>query len=384
MVQPENDDDAIFISNIINMDEFSNYGESKEKSEVKCNLCSNIFNELDHFVELVLKRLQRFEYNHFLIGTKVDVDIRELEEQLWSEFELTKMEPIKTELNREIGKRVQEQTGIPPNFDNPDIIAIVDTRYDSIELQISSLYLYGRYRKFARGIPQTKWPCKVCWGKGCPRCKNTGKMYPTSVEEIIVKEILDTAREYQHKFHGMGREDIDARMLGNGRPFVIEIISPHKREFDLKDLETRINQHGQGIVEIEDLRYSSKEEVVAIKSACHNKTYKVRVEFGAKVPKEKLKKVVSIFTHKQIHQRTPTRVAHRRADKVRDKEVISINIEEIGANENWAILNITGENGIYIKELIHGDQNRTQPNLSELLETECLVKDLDVIQIHDS
>jgi tRNA pseudouridine synthase 10 len=383
MVQSEKENDVIFITKLINIEDFNIYKESGEESEIKCTLCNNLFNELDHFVDLVLKKLDRFEFNHFLIGTKVDVDIREMEEKLWSEFNLTQMEPIKTELNREIGKRVQDLTGIPPNFDDPDIIAIVDTRYDSIELQISSLYLYGRYRKFARGIPQTKWPCKVCWGKGCPRCKNTGKMYPTSVEEIIVKEILDTAREHQHKFHGMGREDIDARMLGNGRPFVIEIVSPHKRKFDIKELENRINQHGQGIVEIEGLRYSSKEEVVAIKSACHNKTYKVRVEFRTKVTKEKLKKVVSIFTNKQIHQRTPTRVVHRRADKVRDKEVVSINIEEIGAKENWAILNITGENGIYIKELIHGDQNRTQPNLSELLETECSVKDLDVIQIHD-
>jgi tRNA pseudouridine synthase 10 len=208
-------------------------------------------------------------------------------------------------------------------------------------------------------------------------------MYPTSVEEIIVKEILDTAREHQHKFHGMGREDIDARMLGNGRPFIIEIVSPHKRKFDIQVLENKINAHGQGIVEIEGLRYSSKEEVVAIKSAAHHKTYQVRVEFGTKVTKEKLKKVVSIFTHKQIQQRTPTRVAHRRADKVREKEVVNIEIEDFGAEENWVILNITGENGIYIKELIHGDQNRTQPNLSELLETECSVKDLDVIRIHD-
>jgi tRNA pseudouridine synthase 10 len=383
MNQPETENDETFITKLIDSDEFKEIKDTDTKPDQTCTLCNNLINELNHFVDIVVNKLENYEYNHFLIGTKVDVDISESEEKLWSDLGLTQMEPIKTELKREIGKRVQDRSGKPPNFDNPDMIAVVDTRYDNVELQIASLYLYGRYRKFARGIPQTKWPCKVCWGKGCPRCKNTGKMYPTSVEEIIVKEILDTVREHHHKFHGMGREDIDARMLGNGRPFVIEILSPRKRKFNLKDLQTRINQHGTGIVEVEGLRYSTKDEVVAIKSACHNKTYQVRVEFGKKIPKEKLKKVVSIFTNKQIQQRTPTRVAHRRADKVRDKEVVNIDIEEFGAEEKWAVLNITGENGIYIKELIHGDQDRTQPNLSGLLETDCAVKDLDVIQIHD-
>lgn len=28
------------------------------------------------------------------------------------------------------------------------------------------------------------------------------------------------------KFHSGGREDIDVRMLGNGRPFLIELINP--------------------------------------------------------------------------------------------------------------------------------------------------------------
>lgn len=30
------------------------------------------------------------------------------------------------------------------------------------------------------------------------------------------------------KFHSGGREDIDVRMLGNGRPFAIELVDPHQ------------------------------------------------------------------------------------------------------------------------------------------------------------
>jgi tRNA pseudouridine synthase 10 len=47
------------------------------------------------------------------------------------------------------------------------------------------------------------------------------------------------------------------------------------------------------------------------------------------------------------------------------------------------ILEITGESGLYIKELIHGDDSRTQPNLSNELGIGCSVLELDVIKIHD-
>jgi tRNA pseudouridine synthase 10 len=48
-----------------------------------------------------------------------------------------------------------------------------------------------------------------------------------------------------------------------------------------------------------------------------------------------------------------------------------------------AEIQITGESGIYIKELITGDSGRTNPSFSELLGTECTVHELDVVKIND-
>ena len=103
---------------------------------------------------------------------------------------------------------------------------VVDTRFNSTQIDVRSLYLYGRYRKLERGIPQTRWPCKKCRGTGCEHCSNTGKMYEESVEEIVAGELMKVTEAKEHAFHGMGREDIDALMLGNGRPFVIELKKP--------------------------------------------------------------------------------------------------------------------------------------------------------------
>ena len=95
------------------------------------------------------------------------------------------------EINREIGKILEKTLKKTVNFENPDIAVLIDTAFDAVSLQICSLFIYGIYKKFERGIPQTKWPCKICRGKGCRSCSYTGKLYNTSVEEFIAKKGLD-------------------------------------------------------------------------------------------------------------------------------------------------------------------------------------------------
>jgi len=41
----------------------------------------------------------------------------------------------------------------------------------------------------------------------------------------------------KYKFHSGGREDIDVRMLNNGRPFVMEMVDPIKTKDIGKDME---------------------------------------------------------------------------------------------------------------------------------------------------
>jgi tRNA pseudouridine synthase 10 len=348
---------------------------------VSCWLCENLFSELTKFSELIIKKLKPYQFETFLIGSKIDAEIVDREERLWGELGNQYYEPIKAEINREVGKLVESQIKKEVDFEHPDITAVIDTRFDNVALQIASLFIYGRYKKLVRGIPQTRWDCKECWGKGCKKCNNTGKMYETSVEEQIAKVVIEDTKGAEHAFHGMGREDIDARMLGNGRPFVLEIKLPIRRQLNLKNLEKYINIHAKDTVEVSGLRMSSKEEVVAIKDAKVQKTYDVKVGFAEPVKKAKLKEVVRAFTDKTIEQKTPKRVLHRRADKIRKRTVVGIEIESF--EKKHARLKITGESGIYVKELIHGDEGRTKPSIAEYLNVKCDIKSLDVVHIND-
>ncbi|MFO7618713.1 MAG: tRNA pseudouridine(54/55) synthase Pus10 [Thermoplasmata archaeon] len=346
-----------------------------------CFICKGVTSKKPLYAELAMVALGDWEHSTFLIGTKFEPEILAAEETVWSETGADLTEPIKAEMNREIGKLVEKMSGKPAEFRKPDIVAVVDTTYESVDVQVSSLYIYGRYQKFSREIPQTRWPCRECRGKGCERCNDTGKMYSDSVEEFIGRPALVLTGGKNHSFHGMGREDIDALMLGNGRPFVLEVKEPRARTIDLRELREKINASTDK-VQVSELRMSDGEEVVRIKDARHQKSYRARVTFSTPVNEENLKEVVVSLGGTRIAQQTPKRVMHRRSDLNRERAVVDIKARLLNPLE--AEFDILAEAGTYIKEFIHGDGGRTVPSIAERLGVGCEVRALDVLNIMDN
>ena len=229
----------------------------------------------------------------------------------------------------------------------------------------------------SREIPQTKWPCRMCKGKGCPRCHGTGKMYQTSVQEIIGDIALEMADGDEHFFHGMGREDIDACMLGTGRPFILEISHPRVRDIDLDELERKANE--STLAQYRDLRFVPRKYVKEYKEAEADKLYRARVKAEGKVNKQQVVDATISFENVHLAQRTPQRVEHRRADLVRDRVVYWVKAENIG--EDTFDLILKTQSGTYVKEFVSGDEGRTEPNFSEKLGIQCRVELLDVLEI---
>ncbi len=82
----------------------------------------------------------------------------------------------------------------------------------------------------------------------------------------------------------------------------------------------------------------------------------------------------------EISQQTPRRVVHRRADLIRKRYVHSIRLDELEDNGR-AYITVNCEGGLYVKELISGDEGRTIPSLSGLLDIPAFVEDLDVVNV---
>jgi len=346
-------------------------------SSEECWLCDGLMDDIPLFAELVVEQLAPYEYDTFLVGSRIDDDRERREARL--EQTTGHGEPMKREVNREVGKLLEEHTGRQAAFEKPDVTAIVDTRFNHVELDVRPLFIRGRYRKLERGIPQTKWYCRKCHGAGCDYCNGRGKMYEDSVEELIAHEFMDATGGSDESFHGAGREDIDVRMLGAGRPFILEIKEPRRRHLDLEQLEQDVNAFAGGRAAVSGLRPASRDEIAAIKEASWSKTYRAVISTAER---GKINEAVSALRGTYINQRTPSRVAHRRADRVRKRKILDMAVEQQDAHE--ATLLITAESGTYIKEMLTGDNGRTRPSFSELADTAVDVKKLDVIGIGDT
>ncbi|HLY77576.1 MAG TPA: tRNA pseudouridine(54/55) synthase Pus10, partial [Thermoplasmata archaeon] len=216
-------------------------------------------------------------------------------------------------------------------------------------------------------------------GRGCDFCHGTGKTYASSVEEVVGAPFLAASGGAGTRFHGMGREDINARMLGTGRPFVLEVLRPRRRTLDLSLLEAEVNRTAAGRVEVLELSWSDGAEVVRIKEATPTKSYRVIVRGGT--TDAKVNEALSVVAGRPIAQRTPTRVAHRRADRVRARRILTARLVESTADR--FTIELRAESGTYIKEWVEGDGGRTDPNLSQLVGAPLTVEALDVLEIHD-
>lgn len=372
-----------------------------------CSICQDIFQFMENgLIDDIKKYIEDsgVQFSTFLVGCRVPSQIIQKEEEIHqklksevehgsahdpqyeteheTEYE-TQYESIKKEINRELGKALSIELDKEVDFETPNLVIVVDFtssfKRPKIELQINPLFIEGRYRKLIRGIPQTKWPCRKCRGRGCEYCGNTGKMYQESVEELISPPVVDEVQGTESKFHGAGREDVDVKMLGQGRPFVIEIKEPLIRTPDLKGLEGKINQYAADKVEVSLINLVEKERRGKIKTSSTDsyKIYRAVVDLEDNVSNDDLK---LLNTLKDIKQRTPLRVSHRRADLIRNRSVRNINFKKLSTRQVELVIECQG--GLYIKELISGDDHRTQPSVSSLLQIPARCVELDVLDVH--
>ena len=346
----------------------------------ECYLCQGQFTHLEELVERALGNLAPYEHTTFLVGIELPRNIEEREDEFKAEFEVRHGESMRNEFSRDIGKEISEITKKVAEYKKPDVVVLLNPFTCQVTLQANPLYFEGRYRKLIRGIPQSKWVCRKCRGKGCPKCNSTGKMYAESVEEIIGGPALEKTEGEDISFHAAGREDVDARMLGPGRPFIVEIKKPKRRFIDLQALTHTIDSQARGKVEVLDLRFAGKDDIRKLKTAeASEKVYRVTIECGSDISDEELETVEKTFTKTLVRQQTPLRVLHRRADLTREKYIYEAKIKRLTPNS--AEMRIRCQGGLYIKELITGDEGRTDPSVAKVINTEAKHLDLDVLDV---
>ena len=232
------------------------------------------------------------------------------------------------------------------------------------------LYLGGRYCKYSRNLSQTPWVIE-----GVKKCE-------TSVEELICGTLTAAVLSSSYKFSSSGREDVDVRMLGEGRPFVIEFCNPKRVRFtsqELAGLQGDINS-STDLVQVLRLSVIPPEALKQLKEGEEEKvkTYAALIWTLLPIPLPQLKKLEDI-KDLVIDQKTPLRVLHRRTLATRRRVIHSLCASHI--DDHHFKLTLRTQAGTYIKEFVHGDLGRTGPNLGSLLGCEVDIVALDVTSV---
>ncbi|KAJ7375870.1 Putative tRNA pseudouridine synthase Pus10 [Desmophyllum pertusum] len=248
----------------------------------------------------------------------------------------------------------------PKSAQSPSELSEITCSHDSI-------HIAGRYNKYSRALSQTPWII------------NNVRHCESSVEEKICDLITAKVKPDDHKFASAGREDIDVRMLGYGRPFLVEFINPRVTRLSrplFADLQKEINSSSADIA-VRDLQQVTKEQCLFLKDAETNKTktYKALIWTEEEVSQEQLQKLANEKDLK-IFQKTPLRVLHRRPLAVRERYIYNMTPELI--DSHYFNLFLKTQAGTYVKEFVHGDFGRTKPSLGDLLKTETDILQLDV------
>ncbi len=321
--------------------------KQKPVKDEECELCEGYSKKFE-------KLIKKIKINDsFSLSTHIPKKWEIKEEELWDKKFGTS---IKADFNKKIVKKINVKYS--PNKGKFHID--VDVVNEKIEIKLNDLFIFGRYKKFKPGLSQSRWIDKE------------GNKKYISIEEIIGEKIVGESHG-EFILHASGREDVDVTNIA-GRPFVMQIKNPKKIP-NLNELGERINKNPFGVV-VEGLKYVHRGWVELVGSSHFDKTYIAEIEMEKKP--ESIEKILEL-KNKIIKQRTPIRVKHRRADKIRKRKILDIKI----IKKEPLTLEIKAEAGTYIKELISGDEGRTKPSISEILGVKAVCKKLIVKNIND-
>ncbi|MHA1594997.1 MAG: tRNA pseudouridine(54/55) synthase Pus10 [Candidatus Baldrarchaeia archaeon] len=335
---------------------------------LKCEICGDFFENIENVVNRVLEICRNLDFETFVVGSSVHSSILNREDELRSKHDILFGESIKREINREIGKRIHKKLNKKFESKAPDVVILINLKQDfsvEIDVRTNPLYIFGRYRKNLRGIPQFPVP-------------HSGQY---SVKDLIVTPVLEITGGSDAIFHPIGLEGRNVKVLGSGRPFIVEVKNPKIRKIDLTRLEKIINDRSNGAIEVFNLRFSSKEELrrLKAKSRVFVNKYRVLVRAQDCVGEEQLKTLEEFFREIVIQQRTPTRFLGKSKDKTKKKVVYSVKANKI-TNDTFELL-ITCQAGLFVREFVEGDYGRTSPSISELLGVGCECLEVDILGV---
>ena len=328
----------------------------KKTSTTKCYICKNLFENLDFMLSNIYEKSDDVDFKTFNLGIILKNSFLERDDLIKSKFKLKGIENIKFGVSAEIIKKLSRRTKSKRIVDNPDLFIQANFKDESCTIRTKPLFVYGRYNKKIRKLPQKQVLCKSCNGIGCHNCNFYGLETLESVESNISNFLIKKFDGNQVKINWIGGEDQSSLVLGDGRPFFAKILNPKRRNRILRKS-----------LKLEDISLSELKKIpIPPKGSIAFKS-KVSIIIDTKklISLTQLKKL-DILKNSEIHDAGKNK-------KNTQKRIYKISYKKLGKTS--FLLDLLLDGGIPIKSFIQNSE--ITPNVSKLLDNQCRCKSLD-------
>jgi len=329
------------------------FGKSDRKN---CYICKNIFDGFEPILSNIFEKSSHFDFKTFHLGITLKPSFLERDDYLKSKFKIKGIENIKFDLARELAKKISRRTNSKRTTDDPDLFIQANFKDESCTLRAKPMFVYGRYNKKIRKLPQKQGLCRSCNGIGCHNCDFKGIENLQSIEGKISNFFIKKFDCNQVKINWIGGEDQSSLVLGKGRPFFAKILNPKKRN---RILRKTCDLEGVSLSELQKLSLQPKGSI----------PFKSQVSITIAT-----KKSISSIQLKKLKILENTEIK----DFSRDKRSLKKRIYKVGykkLGKTSFILDLFADGGISFKSLIQ--ESNVVPNVSKLLENQCECKKFD-------
>lgn len=326
-----------------------------------CFICQSLTSRLASIERRVIREARRYQFGTFAIGMILPVGVQEREDQLRSELRIRGKSTIKSQLAGKISSFIQSELRKKVDRMHPDLTALVDLNTGTVSATAKSIFVYGRYTK-PRGVSQRRIVCERCDGSGCENCDG-GYARAPSLESLMEHSLVRLLGAQRARFTWFGSEDPDSLVYPPGRPFIVEVKNPRKR-----NTPTRLAlRTGKGLAKISGLK-TLKGKPSSIPSFIFET--RAFIEPQARLDPTILRSRVN---------RTILVEYRNNKDKVVSKKVYRMKIRAEGKG---LVSEIKLDGGLPVKRFVSGES--VSPSLSELLKTPLQCQRFDILRIWET
>lgn len=325
----------------------------------KCYICKNLFENLNHFLKLMLDTSSTYSFSSFSVGAMIKPSIVDRDDYIRSKYKLKGIDSVKTDISKELRKLFSRKTKKTIDFLDPDVTFTINLKDESCQLRSKSIFLSGRYIKILRGISQKQKSCENCSGKGCRTCNFHGISEFDSVEGIISQFLFKKFGGSTAKFTWIGGEDKSSLVLGTGRPFFVKIKNPLKRNLKLANLTF-------DFLKITNLKIIPASPKNPLK---FNSSIELKISTEDEIDSKNLKKLKDLQKHPIV--------VYEKSGKRSEKKIFVVKYKK--NSSNTFTLFIIAEGGFPVKRFVNSDD--VSPGISQILNTSCKCQEFDFLDI---